>query len=114
MPACGEGFYPEEMPGLPHKVCRRYAPLPGRLPGSNQDCWEERSAVPVKEQERQEGQVWRPLPGNWGQVRSMHHCSSAVARQELTTEEGTPAVSDCQGHELVGCFHSFVPLMSIY
>ncbi|XP_062945847.1 proprotein convertase subtilisin/kexin type 6 isoform X3 [Cynocephalus volans] len=23
VPACGEGFFPEEMPGLPHKVCRR-------------------------------------------------------------------------------------------
>lgn len=32
VPACGEGFYPEEMPGLPHKVCRRYG-LPGCGPG---------------------------------------------------------------------------------
>lgn len=23
VPACGEGFYAEDMPGLPHKVCRR-------------------------------------------------------------------------------------------
>lgn len=26
VPACGEGYYPEEMPGLPHRVCRRYVP----------------------------------------------------------------------------------------
>uniref|UniRef100_A0A8C0WH89 P/Homo B domain-containing protein n=1 Tax=Castor canadensis TaxID=51338 RepID=A0A8C0WH89_CASCN len=31
VPTCGEGFYPEEMPGLPHKVCRRYG-FPGRVP----------------------------------------------------------------------------------
>lgn len=37
VPACGEGFYPEEMPGLPHKVCRRYAVLSDGLPGSGQD-----------------------------------------------------------------------------
>lgn len=25
-PACAEGFFPEGMPGLPHKVCRRWVP----------------------------------------------------------------------------------------
>lgn len=26
VPACSEGFFPEDTPGLPHRVCRRYAP----------------------------------------------------------------------------------------
>ncbi|XP_054943842.1 proprotein convertase subtilisin/kexin type 6 isoform X6 [Physeter macrocephalus] len=38
VPACGEGFYPEEMPGLPHKVCRRCDESCLSCEGSSRNC----------------------------------------------------------------------------
>lgn len=38
VPACGEGFYPEEMPGLPHKVCRRCEENCLSCEGSSRNC----------------------------------------------------------------------------
>ncbi|XP_073852959.1 proprotein convertase subtilisin/kexin type 6 isoform X7 [Macaca fascicularis] len=38
VPACGEGFYPEEMPGLPHKVCRRCDENCLSCAGSSRNC----------------------------------------------------------------------------
>ncbi|CAO2614312.1 Proprotein convertase subtilisin/kexin type 6 [Lemmus lemmus] len=38
VPACGEGFYPEEMPGLPHKVCRRCDENCVSCEGSSRNC----------------------------------------------------------------------------
>lgn len=35
VPACSEGFFPEDSPGLPHRVCRRYTPRqPPSAPGA--------------------------------------------------------------------------------
>ncbi|XP_040824699.1 proprotein convertase subtilisin/kexin type 6 isoform X1 [Ochotona curzoniae] len=38
VPTCGEGFYPEEMPGLPHKVCRRCDENCLSCEGSSRNC----------------------------------------------------------------------------
>nr|XP_027811077.1 proprotein convertase subtilisin/kexin type 6 isoform X3 [Marmota flaviventris] len=38
VPSCGEGFYPEEMPGLPHKVCRRCEENCLSCEGSSRNC----------------------------------------------------------------------------
>ncbi|XP_065757520.1 proprotein convertase subtilisin/kexin type 6 isoform X3 [Phocoena phocoena] len=38
VPACGEGFYPEQMPGLPHKVCRRCDESCLSCEGSSRNC----------------------------------------------------------------------------
>ncbi|XP_028921941.1 proprotein convertase subtilisin/kexin type 6 isoform X4 [Ornithorhynchus anatinus] len=38
VPACSEGFYPEEMPGLPHKVCRRCEENCLSCEGSSKNC----------------------------------------------------------------------------
>ncbi|XP_004372698.1 proprotein convertase subtilisin/kexin type 6 [Trichechus manatus latirostris] len=38
VPTCGEGFYPEQMPGLPHKVCRRCDENCLSCEGSSRNC----------------------------------------------------------------------------
>ncbi|KAK1327899.1 hypothetical protein QTO34_012808 [Cnephaeus nilssonii] len=38
VPACGEGYYPEAMPGLPHRVCRRCDENCLSCEGSSRNC----------------------------------------------------------------------------
>uniref|UniRef100_A0A8C2W0A0 Proprotein convertase subtilisin/kexin type 6 n=2 Tax=Chinchilla lanigera TaxID=34839 RepID=A0A8C2W0A0_CHILA len=38
VPACSEGYYPEEMPGFPHKVCRRCDDSCLSCEGSSRNC----------------------------------------------------------------------------
>uniref|UniRef100_H0V652 Proprotein convertase subtilisin/kexin type 6 n=1 Tax=Cavia porcellus TaxID=10141 RepID=H0V652_CAVPO len=38
VPACSEGYYPEEMPGFPHKVCRRCEDNCLSCEGSSRNC----------------------------------------------------------------------------